>query len=90
MSTYPPLDQISPLLQKSDPVKHPKHYMLCGTEVIDIIKKTLTPEEYKGYVLGNILKYRLRAGKKGEADKIQEDIAKALQYEAMYNEILGD
>lgn len=38
-----------------------------GTESFDVIRKTLTSEEYIGFLKGNILKYRLRAGKKGDA-----------------------
>lgn len=67
-----------------DMVKQPQHYMLCDMEAIDIIKRTLSAEEFKGYILGNVLKYRLRAGKKGGSEKTQEDIHKALQYEDMF------
>ena len=54
---------------KEDLVNNPKHYDLFadGTKSFDVIRKTLAPEEYKGFLKGNILKYRLRAGKKGEA-----------------------
>ena len=54
---------------KEDLVNNPKHYMLFadGTESFDVIRKTLTPEEFIGFLKGNILKYRLRAGKKGGA-----------------------
>lgn len=67
-----------------DMVKQPKHYMICDMEALDIIKMTLSEEEFKGYILGNVLKYRLRAGKKGGSEKTQEDIQKALQYEEMF------
>jgi hypothetical protein len=53
-----------------------------GTEVIDLIHDYLTPEEFRGYCKGNILKYRLRAGHKGDAT---EDIAKAKQYERWHD-----
>lgn len=66
----------------SDPVKHPKHYKFFDTEAIDIIKSALTDEEFLGYIKGNSLKYRLRAGKK---DDVTQDINKAKQYEEMYN-----
>ncbi len=51
----------------SDSVRHPSHYRIMGTEVIDLIHDNLTPEEFRGYCKGNILKYRLRAGHKGDA-----------------------
>ena len=66
--------------EEEDIVNKPNHYKLFGTvEVIDMIKELLTEEEFRGYLCGNVLKYRLRAGKKGDA---AEDIAKALRYEA--------
>jgi len=67
-----------------DVVKNPSHYQLFpDTEVIDVIRGQLTEPEFKGYCKGNVLKYRLRAGKK---DDVQQDIDKADQYRAM----LGD
>jgi len=62
----------------SDPVNHPAHYKLFpGQEAIDIIRAALTPEEFRGYLKGNALKYRLRAGNK---DDLQQDINKAEWY----------
>ena len=69
--------------QVDDPVNRPKHYQLApGVEAIDIIRATLTPEQYKGYLLGNLLKYRLRAGNKGDA---LQDLAKANWYHRELN-----
>ena len=65
-------------LKQPDPVNHPKHYAIApGVEAIDIIKASLTPEQFEGYLLGNFLKYRLRAGDK---DDLQQDIAKSNWY----------
>lgn len=52
-----------------DLVNNPKHYDLFadGTQSFSVIKRTLSKEEYIGFLKGNILKYRLRAGKKGDA-----------------------
>ena len=36
------------------------YYGAGGIEVIDIIKAKLTPEQYEGYLLGNVLKYACR------------------------------
>jgi hypothetical protein len=71
----------------NDPVKRPNHYMLCDMEAIDVIKASLTTEEYKGYLKGNMLKYRLRAGKK---DDTQQDIRKALEYEEIFDMNFGE
>ena len=66
-----------------DDVNHPRHYQLApGLEAIDIIKASLTPEGYSGYLLGNLLKYRLRAGEKGDAAK---DLAKSDWYKKELN-----
>lgn len=55
-------------------VKHPDHYQnSLGVEVIDIISEYFLDN----YNLGNVLKYLLRADKKGNR---QEDLEKALQY----------
>lgn len=65
-----------------DPVKKPSHYeVMEGVESIDIIASSLTLEGWKGFCLGNIIKYRLRAGKK---DALQQDVDKANQYEILY------
>ena len=36
------------------------HYDAGGIEVLDIIKAKLTPEQYQGYLLGNVIKYACR------------------------------
>ena len=63
-------------------VNHPSHYQFYPElEAIEIIKKSLTAEEFRGYCIGNSLKYRLRAGGKGDT---LEDIAKADKYKEFY------
>ena len=53
-----------------DEISNPAHYdIFDGQQAIDIIRKALTPEEFAGYCKGNFLKYRLRAGEKGDATK---------------------
>ena len=67
-------------------VDKPLHYeVLPEIEAIDIIRSTLTEEQWAGYCLGNIIKYRLRAGKK---DDTAQDIAKADKYRDLYEEKL--
>ena len=61
-----------------NPVNNPQQYdILPDMQAIDIILAALTDEEFRGYCKGNVLKYRLRAGKKGD---IKEDINKADAY----------
>ena len=62
----------------SDAVNHPSHYTAYPVEVIDMIRKVLGPEGFKAYCLGNEIKYRMRAGLKG--DNAAQDIAKAMKY----------
>lgn len=70
---------------RHDAVKSPSHYMFFDIEAIDIIKASMTADEFKGYCKGNSLKYRLRAGKK---DDVLQDIGKAEQYEKMFKETI--
>lgn len=65
---------------KHDPVNNPKHYDLFPNEQsIDIIQSCMSLDEFKGFLKGNCLKYRLRAGNKGD---LQQDIDKANWYQA--------
>ena len=66
----------------NDQVKKPNHYQLMdGVESIEIIARSMTGEQWKGFCLGNMLKYRIRAGKK---DALQQDIDKANFYGELY------
>lgn len=60
-----------------DPVSKPEHYAKGSLECIDWIRVALTPEEYRGYLKGCILKYHWRHEDKG--NPIQ-DLEKLRQY----------
>lgn len=60
-----------------DAVNHPSHYCSGGIETIDVMKAKLKPEEFIGYLKGNILKYVTRAGLKGD---LVQDYQKAVWY----------
>lgn len=60
----------------TDAIFNPKHYMQGSHECIDEIKAMLSPEEFKGFLKGNIIKYRYRANLKNG----KEDLAKADNY----------
>lgn len=62
---------------RMDIVNHPMHYKVGGYEAIDVIKAKLTPEEYRGYCKGNVLKYLMRANYKEHHD---QDVQKAHWY----------
>lgn len=59
-----------------DNVNHPVHYTAGKIEVFDFICDQLSPEELKGYVKGNVLKYVCRESRKGGI----EDLKKARWY----------
>ena len=58
--------------------KHDKHYLESVVEPIKVMEKLFTEEELKGFIKGNILKYRLRMGHK---DDIQKEMDKIRVYE---------
>lgn len=63
---------------EEDAVNHPKHYNANGDiECIDAIKASMSPEEYKGYLKGNTIKYLWRYNYKG---KPKQDLEKAKWY----------
>ena len=69
-----------------DGVKQPRHYQLFdNVEAIEVIARSMTVEQFKGYVLGNILKYRLRAGKKSELAAMEKDLKKAAFYQELFD-----
>jgi len=47
-----------------------------------VMEAVLTPEEFRGYLKGNIIKYAMRQGKKVGSD----DSGKALHYKQKLNE----
>jgi hypothetical protein len=60
-----------------DDVNHPSHYTQGGIECIDYIQSILTPEEFRGFLRGNVTKYNHRLMAKGNPAK---DIAKLKWY----------
>ena len=53
-------------------VVRPAHYTRGAVECIDAIEAALTPEEYRGYLKGNVLKYFWRERDKGGLQSIQK------------------
>jgi hypothetical protein len=56
----------------NDPVNHPLHYTQGGIECIEAIQAALTPEEFKGYCKGNVLKYVWREQHKGGNESLRK------------------
>lgn len=59
-----------------DMVNSPNHYRVGGIETLDFIEAKLSPEEFNGYCLGNVLKYVSRYKQKNGL----EDLKKAQFY----------
>lgn len=81
------LDDVFLTIDPSDPVdmvNHPPHYNHGGIESLDIIRMCLTKKEFKGYLKGQVLKYRERAPYKGNSE---QDYAKAKFYYDMLMEM---
>ena len=58
------------------------HYNSLGVQPIEVMEDTLTHEEFKGYLKGNMIKYAMRAGKK---DRMEKDVNKYKQYRDWYD-----
>ena len=61
------------------------YYQQSAMQPIEVMQAIMTPEQFKGFLLGNIIKYRMRAGCKGD---YEGDLKKARVYAAwlkMYN-----
>ena len=70
----------------SDMVNHPNHYMVGGIEALTVLEAKLggkSNEMYRGYLMGNVMKYLMRSPYKG---KQVEDLKKAEFY---LRELLG-
>lgn len=63
-------------MAKCDMVNHPAHYNSGKIEVILIMEDQLSPEEYRGYAKGQVLKYITRERHKNGL----EDLKKARWY----------
>ena len=55
----------------SDNVNHPIHYM-GKVEVIDYIEDKRTPEQFEGYLVGNVMKYMSRYQKKNGLEDLKK------------------
>ena len=75
----------TPVTETVDNVNHPQHYKHGEIETIDIIRMSLTAEEFQGFLKGNVLKYQMRAPFK-HADP-DEDYKKAKYYYDEYREV---
>ncbi|WWT42851.1 hypothetical protein HFBEMICV_CDS0013 [Escherichia phage 216Ecol046PP] len=71
---------------QGDSVRKPSYYQVFdGVESIEIIARSMTVSEFRGFCMGNVLKYRLRAGKKSELATMEKDLNKAAFYQELFD-----
>ena len=59
------------------------HYKDMPIQPLAVMESVLTPEEFRGFLKGNIIKYSMRAGRKVGSD----DTNKAIHYRMKLKEI---
>lgn len=59
------------------------HYKDMPIQPWELMEAVLTPEEFAGFLKGNMIKYTLRAGHKAGSD----DLSKARHYEQKLTEV---
>jgi hypothetical protein len=68
--------KLMPMPKEEDNINHPAHYTQGTVECIDAIESSMTPEEFRGYLKGCLMKYIWRYQHKGG----MEDLKKARWY----------
>ena len=58
------------------------HYKTMGIQPWDVMEAVLTPEEFRGFLKGNIIKYAMRNGRKDS-----DDAGKARHYKQKLDEV---
>lgn len=64
------------MMIKTGTAKDAEHYIKSALQPIQVMQKLMTPEQFRGFLLGNVIKYRMRDGLKQGTD----DKEKANQY----------
>ena len=72
----PPVD--APDVPQGDPRKS-SHYQLTLLQPLEIMQRTMTKEEFIGFLKGNIIKYSIRGGHK-EGESPEKDLTKVNTY----------
>ena len=66
------------------------HYDAGGIETLEIVRAKLTPEQYRGYLLGNAIKYACRLNHKGSPQRDAEKLANYSAWLAAEGETNGE
>lgn len=72
--------RVTPIYEEEDTM-HDKHYRETVVEPILVMQALFSRDEFIGFLKGNILKYRLRAGHKGGEKGMKADLDKIHVYE---------
>ena len=63
-------------VERMEDAINPSHYKVEGLpEAIDIMNHLMTPEQFEGFLWGNIMKYAYRFGRKGDKGETAGKIA---------------
>lgn len=73
--------RVTPVEDTQEDTMHDNHYRDSIVEPILVMQDFFSHEELIGFLKGNILKYRLRAGHKGTKEEMQADLDKIRVYE---------
>ena len=73
--------RVTPVEDTQEDTMHDKHYRDSIVEPILVMQDFFSHDELLGFLKGNILKYRLRAGHKGTKEEMQADLDKIRVYE---------
>lgn len=73
--------RVTPVEDTQEDTMHDKHYRDSIVEPILVMQDFFSHDELIGFLKGNILKYRLRAGHKGTKEEMQADLDKIRVYE---------
>lgn len=76
-------------IEKEDIINKPNHYHGVGIDPISLGEKIFTEEEMLGFYKMNVLKYRMRAGKK-EGNSEEQDLKKAEFYEKKIKDVYNE
>lgn len=74
------------LSNQSDDMAKGSHYEKSAMQPLEVMQRVMTKEQFKGFLFGNFLKYRMRSEFKGQHDS---DEYKAKQY-AYWLEMIND
>lgn len=60
------------MVKPFDPVSRPQHYTSASIECIEAIAAQLSPDEYRGFLKGNVCKYLWREKQKGGLQSLKK------------------